>query len=84
MEIDESYFGARHVCCKRERGAVGKTIVFGLKQKGGKVYIQVYKNFSIKRFYQLIERKVDKSTLLHTDGFRTYDGLSRIMGYKKH
>lgn len=30
VEVDESYFGSRHVKGKRGRGASGKTIVFGI------------------------------------------------------
>ena len=46
-EIDESYFGARRIRGKRGRGSYGKTIVFGLKQRKGKVYTQVIKNCSL-------------------------------------
>ena len=35
--MDESYFGARRIRGKRGRGAKGKTIVFGLKKRKGKV-----------------------------------------------
>ena len=38
IEIDESYFGARRVRGIRGRGAHGKTIVFGLIKRQGKVY----------------------------------------------
>jgi hypothetical protein len=38
IAVDESYFGARRVRGKRGRGAAGNTIVFGLKQRGDKVY----------------------------------------------
>ena len=38
IEVDESYFGARKVRGKRGRGAYGKTIVFGLLKRHGKVY----------------------------------------------
>ena len=38
IEVDESYFGARRV-----RGAKGKTPVFGMLKRGGKVYTQVIK-----------------------------------------
>ena len=37
FEADESYFGAKRVKGKRGRGAGGKTIVFGLYKRGGKV-----------------------------------------------
>ena len=38
VEVDESYFGARRVKGVRGRGARGKTIVFGLIKRNGKVY----------------------------------------------
>jgi len=37
IEVDESYFGARRVRGQRGRGAAGKTPVFGLLKRGGKV-----------------------------------------------
>jgi transposase len=37
IELDESYFGGQRKS-KRGRGAAGKTIVFGLLKRGGKVY----------------------------------------------
>src|ERR1039457_1745296 len=41
IEVDESYFGARRVKGKRGRGAYGKTIVFGIFKRNGKVYIEI-------------------------------------------
>jgi transposase len=41
VEADESYFGARRVRGKRGRGASGKTIVFGLLKRDGKVYTEI-------------------------------------------
>ena len=38
VEVDESYFGARRVKGKRGRGAGGKTIVFGIYKRNGKVF----------------------------------------------
>ena len=37
FELDESYFGAKRVRGKRGRGATGKTPVFGLPKRDGKV-----------------------------------------------
>jgi transposase len=37
IEVDESYFGGKRKG-KRGRGAAGKTIVFGVLKRGGKVY----------------------------------------------
>lgn len=39
FELDESYFGAKRIRGKRGRGAAGKTPVFGLLKRDGKVYV---------------------------------------------
>ena len=83
VEMDESYFGARRVRGLRGRGARGKTIVFGLRKRKGKVYTQVIKNCSKKEIIPLISKKISKSAIIYTDGFKTYDGLVD-MGYKRH
>ena len=81
--MDESYFGARRIRGKRGRGAKGKTIVFGLKKRKGKVYTQIIKNCSKNEILPLINTKIDKGTIIFTDGFKTYDSLVDL-GYKKH
>lgn len=83
IEIDESYFGARRVRGKAGRGAGGKTIVFGLKKRNGKVYTQVVTNCSARELLPIIKDKISEDSVVYTDGFRTYDGLVN-MGYKKH
>ena len=41
IEVDASFFGARRVKGKRGRGALGKTIVFGILKRNGKVYREI-------------------------------------------
>ncbi len=41
VELDESYFGPRRIPGKRGRGASGKTIVFGIFKRAGKVYTEI-------------------------------------------
>ena len=48
IEIDESYFGSRHVKGRRGRGGTGKTPVFGMKKRGDKVYTQIVENCAAK------------------------------------
>ena len=50
IEIDESYFGAKRVRGVRGRGANRKTIVFGLKQRKGKVYIHKLLKIALRAF----------------------------------
>ena len=83
IELDESYFGARRVRGLRGRGARGKTLVFGLKKRNGKVYTQIIKNCSKNQILPLIRAKISTSSTVFTDGFKTYDSLVD-MGYKKH
>lgn len=83
IELDESYFGARHVRGVRGRGARGKTPVFGMLKRNGKVYTQIVKNCSLNDLIPIIEKQADKAATLYTDGFRAYDGLASY-GYKRH
>jgi transposase len=42
--LDESYFGAKIVRGKKSRGAAGKTPVFRLLKRDGRVYVEIVKN----------------------------------------
>jgi len=83
IEIDESYFGARRIKGKRGRGAYGKTIVFGLLKREGKVYTEIVPNVKAATLQALIRGRVDVDSVIHSDGWRGYDGLVDI-GYDKH
>lgn len=83
VEVDESYFGARRVKGKRGRGAGGKTPVFGILQRGGKVYTEVVPDCAKKTLQAIIRGKVDPDIVIHSDQWRGYNGLVD-MGYKKH
>ena len=83
VEIDESYFGAKRVKGKRGRGASGKTIVFGIFQRNGKVYTEIVPDARRKTLQDIIRGRVDLETVIHSDGWRGYTGLVDL-GYKKH
>jgi len=82
-EADESYFGPRRVKGKRGRGAGGKTIVFGLYKRDGKVYTEIVPNAKAKTLQAIIRGQADIESVIHTDAWRGYDGLVD-MGYEKH
>lgn len=75
IEVDESYFGARRVRGRRGRGAAGKTPVFGLLKRGGKVFVAVVPNCSKASLMPIIEGKVLEGSTIHSDGWKAYDGL---------
>ena len=75
IALDESYFGARRIRGKRGRGAAGKTPVFGLLKREGKVFVSVVKNCSKEEIMPIIQGKILEGSTLHTDGWKAYDGL---------
>ena len=75
FELDESYFGAKRVRGKRGRGAAGKTPVFGVLKRDGKVFVTVVKNCSRDQLLPIIKGKILEGSTIHTDGWRAYDGL---------
>ena len=83
IEVDESYFGARRVKGKRGRGAYGKTIVFGVFKRNGKVYTEIVPDASSATLQAIIRGKVSIDSIIHSDQWRGYNGLVDL-GYKKH
>jgi len=83
VELDESYFGARRVRGKRGRGARGKTIVFGIYKRNGRVYTEVIPNCKKASIQAILRGRVELAATVHTDGMRSYDGIVH-MGYQKH
>jgi len=83
IEVDESYFGASRVRGKRGRGARGKTIVFGLLKREGKVYTEIAPDVTKITLQGIIRGKVDTDSVVHSDGWRGYHGLVDL-GYDKH
>ena len=83
VEVDESYFGPQRVRGKKGRGAGGKTIVFGVFQRGENVYTQIVPNCRKATLQKVIRGRVSLETVIHSDGWSGYDGLVDV-GYKKH
>jgi transposase len=87
VELDESYFGARRVRGfhgKRKRGrGTQKQPVFGLFKRGGRVLTEIVPDCKKKTLQGLILGRVEKESIIYTDGWRGYDGLVDV-GYDKH
>ena len=75
LEVDESYFGEKRVRGKRGRGAAGKTPVFGLLKRDGKVFVQIVKNCTRAELMTIIQGKILEGSTINTDGWKAYDGL---------
>ena len=74
IELDESYFGGVRKG-RRGRAAAGKTIVFGILKRGGKVYTQVVPNAKASTLLPIVARKVAPDSVVYTDSFRSYNAL---------
>jgi transposase len=83
FEIDESYFGPRRIKGKRGRGAGQKTIVFGLYKRDGMVYTEIVPDVKNATLSAIIRGRADIESVIHSDGWRGYDGLVDL-GYEKH
>ena len=80
VEADETYVGG-HRPGKPGRGAGGKTVVFGMLERGGDVMAQVVPNVSKRTLYPIITENIEPGSTVHTDEFGTYRKLDRE-GYK--
>jgi transposase-like protein len=81
VEADETYIGGKarnmHKGKKKAkgRGAVGKAIVMGLLERGGKVRTKVLKDTKKKTLHKEVKDVVQKGSNLFTDAFKSYTGL---------
>ena len=83
VEVDESYFGARRVRGKRGRGASGKHIVFGIYKRNGFVFTEIVPDVQKKTLQAIIRGRVSLDSVVHSDGWRGYNGLVDT-GFDKH
>ncbi len=60
---------------KRGRAAAGKTPVFGLLKRNGKVFVSIDKNCSKEALMPIIQGKIVEGSVVHTDEWKAYDGL---------
>jgi len=74
IEADESYFGGKQKG-KRGRGAGGKTIVFGILERGGKVSVKIVKDVSAETLVRETVTKVRRGSIVYTDKWKGYDSL---------
>lgn len=79
VEVDESYFGGKSKGT-RGRGAEGKTAVFGMVQRGGKLEARAVKNVKRNTIMPIVDANIEKGTQVYSDEFNIYKALP-AMGY---
>ncbi len=83
VEVDETYVGGRRPKVKgfTGRGAKGKTVVFGILERGGDLYTEVVPNAAGKSLIPPIVKHVPKGTRVSSDEWAPYRVLPSL-GYK--
>ena len=84
VEVDESYFGPRRIRGKRGRGAGQKILVLGILKRGGNVYTQIIPRATKANIMPIIQGKVLDETTVHTDGWKSYDGLIDVNNFRHY
>lgn len=76
VEADETYIGGKHHG-KRGRGAEGKTPVFALVERDGRVRAFKTDRVTANNLKDKIRENVDKKAIVMTDEFLAYKGLGK-------
>lgn len=79
VELDEAYVGG-HRAGKRGRGAEGKTIVFGMKEREGRMATEIIPNVKKTTLRDATVRNVEAGSVMSTDELMSY-GLLTGDGY---
>jgi len=81
IEADEAYVGGRRSGGKRGRGAPGKTIVMGMKERGGPLVTQVIPDVKKPTLRAVVNENVEPGSTVSTDELYSY-GLLTGDGYR--
>jgi transposase len=79
IELDETYIGGKSQG-KRGRGAEGKTPVFGIARREGKVLAVSTPNLKRSTVFPIVKEHILPESMIYTDEFPVYDGLKK-QGY---
>ena len=79
VEIDEAYVGGRR-SGSTGRGSLGKTIVVGLIERGGRTSAESVPNIKMETLREVVLRTVEKGSVVSTDELISY-GLLKDDGY---
>ena len=59
-------------------------LVLGILKRGGNVYTQVIKRATKENILPILQGKILEETTVHTDGWKSYDGLIDVNNFKHY
>jgi transposase-like protein len=77
IEMDEAYVGGRQSGGKRGRGTTNKTVVFGIKERGGRIRAAVVPDASLASLRAVTLANVKPGSIVSTDEHKGYNLLIR-------
>lgn len=80
VEMDETVVGGHQTFADRRKHGTNKTIVMGLKERGGKMVTEVVPNQRTETLREVALRTVEKGSAVSTDELQSYD-LLKGAGY---
>ncbi len=75
--MDEAYVGGREIGGKKGRGTSNKTVVFGIKERGGRIRAAVVPDASMASLRKVVLENVKPGSIVSTDEHRGYNLLVR-------
>lgn len=81
VELDEAYVGGKAKDGTRGRGASGKTVVFALAERNGRIRTRVVPNAQTVSLRPIVLENVERGATISTDELRSY-GLLTGDGYR--
>lgn len=81
IELDEAYVGGRAKDGTRGRGASGKTVVFGLAQRGGRIVARTVPDAKTVTLRPIVLDTIARGSIVSTDELLSY-GLLTKDGYR--
>ena len=77
VEVDETMIGGRRSGGKRGRGAPGKTVVFGMLERGGDVMTRIVQDVRRRTLEAHILDKIKRGSAISSDELGSYRALAR-------